>query len=108
MENVGHHLIGGHEVVGVEGVNGTSLGLAERAGARYATQHEEGEVVGVDGRGTINKLTSFIVVIECMSHEMDVVSQGLTKALPEHEVVRVKESASEGLAAQSFTHDVPC
>jgi hypothetical protein len=84
VEDVGHHPIAGHKVVGVEGVNGTLFSLTERAGAGNATQHEEAEVVGVDGRGTINELTSCIVVIERLSHEVDIVSKGLTKALPEH------------------------
>jgi hypothetical protein len=64
VEDVRHHLIGGQHVVGVESVNGTLFGLAERAGAGYATQHEEAQVVGVDGCGTINKLTCFITIIE--------------------------------------------
>jgi hypothetical protein len=33
VEDDGHHLIGGHEVVCVEGINHTRLGLAEGAGA---------------------------------------------------------------------------
>jgi hypothetical protein len=82
----GHHLISRH-VVGVEGVNDTLFGLTERAGAGYATQHEKTEVVGVDGRGTINHLTCLVVVIERLSQEVDVVREELTKALPEHEIV---------------------
>jgi hypothetical protein len=95
MEESCHHLIGGQHVVGVEGINDTLLGLAERAGNGYATQHEEAEVVGVDGRGTINQLTCFIVVIELLSHEVDVVTQGLTMALPKHEVVQQRERERE-------------
>jgi hypothetical protein len=41
LEDVDHDLIGGQQVVGVEGVNDTLFGLAERAGAGDATQHEE-------------------------------------------------------------------
>jgi hypothetical protein len=104
MEDDGYHLIGGHQVVGVEGVNGTLLGLTERAGAGYATQHEEAEIVGVDGRGTINQLTFFIVVIERLSHEVDVASQGLTKALHEHEVVQQKERESERRTCSRVFH----
>jgi hypothetical protein len=73
VEDVGHHFIGGQHVVGVKGVNDTLLGQAERAGAEYATQHEEADFVGVDGRGTINQPTCFIVVIERLPHEVDVV-----------------------------------
>jgi hypothetical protein len=98
VEDVGHHLIGGQHVVGVEDVNDTLFGLAEKAGARDATQHEEAKVGGVDGRRTINLLTCFMIVIERLPHEVDVVSQGLTRALLEHEVVQQGEGASEGLA----------
>jgi hypothetical protein len=45
VKDVGHHFIGGHEVVCVEGFNDTLLGLAERAGAKNAAQHEEVKVV---------------------------------------------------------------
>jgi hypothetical protein len=97
VEDVGHYLIGGHEVVGVEGFNDTLLGLTERAGAGDATEHEEAKVVGVDGRG-INQLTCLIVVIERVRHAVDIVTMGLTKALPKHEVVQQGVRASEGPA----------
>ena len=71
-----------------DGVMCRGLRLAERAGARNATQHEEAEVAGVDGRGIINKLTCVIVVIERLSHKVDVVNQGLTRALLGHEAVQ--------------------
>jgi hypothetical protein len=74
------------------------FGLTERTDVGYATQHEEAEVVGVDGRGTINQLTCLVVVIERLPHEVDIVSEGLIKAPPEHEVVQQGESASEGPA----------
>jgi hypothetical protein len=64
------------------------FGLTERAGAGDATQHDEAEVVGVDGRGTINHLTCLIVVIERLPREVDIVIEGLTKALSGHEVVQ--------------------
>jgi hypothetical protein len=57
-------------------------------------QHEEAEVVGVTGRGTINQLTCFIVVIELLSHEVDVVIQGLTRALSKHKVIQHRERES--------------
>jgi hypothetical protein len=106
VEDDGHHLIGKQQVVGVEVVNGTLFGLTERAGAGYAPQHEEAEVVGVDGRGTINHLTCLIVVIERLPHEVDTVTEGLTMALSEHEVVQQGQRASEGPAVQAFTHDI--
>jgi hypothetical protein len=87
--------------------NDTLFGLTEWAGVGDATQHEEAEVVAVDGRGTINQLAGLIVVIERLPHEVDVVSKGLTRALPEHEVVQQRERASEGHAVRSFTPDIP-
>jgi hypothetical protein len=106
VDYVGHHLVGGEEVVGVEGVNDALLGLAERPVAGYATQHEQAEVVGVDGCGTIKKLTCFIVVIKRLPHEVDVVYQGLDMALPEQEVAQQGERAGEGPAIQPFTQDI--
>jgi hypothetical protein len=43
--------------------------------------------VGVDGRGAINHLTCLVVAIEHLPHEVDMFSEGMTKALPEHKVV---------------------
>jgi hypothetical protein len=40
VEYVGHHIVCGHEVVGVDGFDDAMFGLAERSVARYATQHE--------------------------------------------------------------------
>jgi hypothetical protein len=108
MEDVGHHLIGGQRISGVERVNYTLFGLTERAGARDATQHEEAEVVGMDGRGTINKLIDLIIIIERLPHEVDVVSEGLTTALPKHAVVQQGERSGKGPAVQSFTQNIPC
>jgi hypothetical protein len=74
VKNVGHHLIGGHKVVCVEGINHTLLGLAEGAGAGNVAQHEEAKVVWVDGCRPIDELTSFVVLIECLPEEVDDVS----------------------------------
>jgi hypothetical protein len=71
----GHHLIGGHEVVCVEGINHALLGMAEGAGAGNAGQHKEAKLVWVDGCRPIYKLASFVVVIECLPKEVDVVSE---------------------------------
>jgi hypothetical protein len=75
VEDVGHHLISRQEVVSVESVNDTLLGLTERAGVGNATQHEEAEVVRVYGRGSIDHLTCLVVVIERLPHEVDIVSK---------------------------------
>jgi hypothetical protein len=70
--------------------------LSERAGAGNATQHEEAEVVGVDGRGAINHVTCLVVVIERLPLEVDIFSEGLAGALPEQEVVQQSQRASKG------------
>jgi hypothetical protein len=98
VEDACHHLISRQHIVGVEGVNDTLFCLTERAGAGYATQHEDTEVVGVGGRGIIHHLTCLVVVIERLSHEVDIVDKGQAMALPEHEVVQQGERASEGPA----------
>jgi hypothetical protein len=71
----GGHLINRQHVVGVEGVNGTFFGVTERAGARYVTQHEEAEAVGVDGRRPIYELACFVVLIKSLHEEVGIVSQ---------------------------------
>jgi hypothetical protein len=75
VEDAGHHIINRQERVSVEGVNDKLLVLTERAGARNATQHEEAEVVGVYGRGSINHLRGLVVVIERLPHEIELVSK---------------------------------
>jgi hypothetical protein len=106
--DVGHHLVGGHEVVFVKRVDDTLFRLAERSVAGYATQHEQSQIVEVDGRGTVNQLAGFIVVIKRLPHEVDVVGHGLTGAVPpEHEILQEVKGAGEGPAVQPFTHDVP-
>jgi hypothetical protein len=42
--------------------------------------------VGVDGRGPLNQLTCFIVVIERISHKVSIVYKGLARAMHEHEI----------------------
>jgi hypothetical protein len=56
--------------------------------AGNTAQHEEAEVVGVDGSGAINHLTCLVVVIERLPHVMDIVTEGLSKALSDHDVVQ--------------------
>jgi hypothetical protein len=56
----------------------------------------------------VDQLTSFIVVIKRLPHEVDVVGQRLSMALHEHEVDKQGERAGEGPAIQPFTHDIPC
>jgi hypothetical protein len=63
------------------------FGLAERTGARHATQHEEAQVVRVDGCIAVNYLTGFVVVVKVLAHEVSVLGDGLSGALPKHEIV---------------------
>jgi hypothetical protein len=98
VEIAGHHLIGGHEIVCVEGINNTLLNVAEGAGAGNAAQHEEAKVVWVGGYIPIYEMAGFTILIECLHEEVDVDNQGLVRALSEHEVVQEGERAREGLA----------
>jgi hypothetical protein len=108
VENVGHDFVRGQEVVSVvDDVDDALFGLAEEVAAGYATQYEETQVVRVDGGGAINHLTGFVLAVKCLPHEMDVLGEGLTKALPEHEVVQQREGAGEGPAIQPLTKDLP-
>jgi hypothetical protein len=54
VEDEVHHLVGGHEVVCVKGVDDALLGPTERAVAGSVTHHEQSQIVGVDGCGPIN------------------------------------------------------
>jgi hypothetical protein len=51
------------------------LGLTVWTVAGDTAQHEETEVVRVDGSGTINHLTSLVVVIERLPHVVDIVTK---------------------------------
>jgi ribulose bisphosphate carboxylase small subunit len=73
--DTGHHVINGHHVVCVEHVDDARFGLTVWAGARNTAQHEETEVVGVNGSGTINHLTSLVVVVERLPHVVDIVTE---------------------------------
>jgi hypothetical protein len=73
VKDAGHHVISGQHVVSVERVDGALFGLTVWAVARNTAQHEETEVVGVNGSGTINHLTFLVVVVERLSHVVDIV-----------------------------------
>jgi hypothetical protein len=75
VEDDGHYVTSGQHVVCVERVDDALFGLAVWAGARNTAQHEETEVVGVNGRGTINPLTSLVVVVERLPHVGDIVTE---------------------------------
>jgi hypothetical protein len=51
------------------------LGQAEGAGAGNTAQHEEAKVLWVDGCIPIYALAGFVLLIECLSEEVDVVNQ---------------------------------
>jgi hypothetical protein len=63
--------------------------------------------VGVDGCGAINHLTSLIVVIERLPHEVDIVTEGQSMALFEHEVVQQGHGAVKGPGVEPFTRNIP-
>jgi hypothetical protein len=75
VEDACHHVISGKPVVGVERVDDALFGLTVWAGARNTVQHEETEVVGVNGGGTINHLTSLVVVVELLPHVVNIVTK---------------------------------
>jgi hypothetical protein len=75
VEDVGHHVINGHEVICVERVDDTLFRLTVWAGDENTAQHEEAEVVGVNGSGTINHLTCLVVVVARLSHAVDIVTE---------------------------------
>jgi hypothetical protein len=75
VEEVGHHVISGQHVVCVERVDDALFGLTVWAGAENTAQHEETEVVGVNGSGTINHMTCLVVVVECLPHVVDIVTE---------------------------------
>jgi hypothetical protein len=103
VEDACHHLIIRQHVVCVEGVNDTLFSPTEGAGARNTTQHEDAEVVGVDGRGAINYLTGLVVVIKRLPHEVDIVTEGLSKALSEHRLSSDPEIQRSSLSASATT-----
>jgi hypothetical protein len=75
VEDVGHHVISGQHIVCVERVDDALFGLTVWAGARNTVQHEETEVVGVNGSGAINHLTGLVVVVERLPHVVYIVTK---------------------------------
>jgi hypothetical protein len=71
----GHHVISGQRVVCVERVDDALFGLTVWDGAGNTAQHEETEVVRVNGSGTINHLTCLVVVVERLLHVVDIVNE---------------------------------
>jgi hypothetical protein len=75
VEDASHHFISGQRVVCVERVDDAQFGLTVWAVAENTAQHEETEVVRVDGSGTINHLTCLVVVVERLPHLVDIVTE---------------------------------
>jgi hypothetical protein len=75
VEDARHHVISGQHVVFVECVDDALLGPTVWTVAGNTAQHEVTEVVRVDGSGTINHLTCFVVVVERLSHVVDIVTE---------------------------------
>jgi hypothetical protein len=75
--------------------------------ARNTAQHEDIEVVRVDGSGAIKYPAGIVVVIERLPHVVNIVIEGLPWALSDHLVVQQGQGASKGTTVDAFTHDVP-
>jgi hypothetical protein len=67
-EDVGYDLIRSQQEISVEGVNDTQFGLAEVAGARHATHHEEIEVMCANGSRPIDNFANLVVVTKGLAH----------------------------------------
>jgi hypothetical protein len=88
VEDAGHHLISGRHVVCVESVSDALFSVTVWPVAGDTAEHEETEVVGVDGSGAINHLVGLVVVIERLPRVVDIVTEGLPMALSDHLVVQ--------------------
>jgi hypothetical protein len=75
VEDVSHHFISGLQVVCVERVVDALFGMTVWTVAGNTAQHEETEVVRMDGSGTINHLTGLVVVVERLPHVADIVTE---------------------------------
>jgi hypothetical protein len=75
VEDASHHFTSGQKVVCVERVDDAMLGLTVWTVAGNTAQHEESEVVRVDGSGTINHLIGLVVVVERLPHVVDIVTE---------------------------------
>jgi hypothetical protein len=75
VEDASHHFISGQYVVCVERVDDALFGLTVWAVAGNTAEHEETEVVRVDSSGIINHLTCLVVVVERLSHVVDIVTE---------------------------------
>jgi hypothetical protein len=59
--------------------------------------------VGVDGSGAVNHLACLVVVIKCMAHGVDIVTEGLAGALSDHHVIQEGQRASKIPTFEAFT-----
>jgi hypothetical protein len=75
VEDNGYHVIITKQVVYVERVDDALLGMTVWAGAGNTAQHEETEVVTVNGSGAINHMTGLVVVVERLPHVVDIVTE---------------------------------
>jgi hypothetical protein len=84
----GHYLVSGEEVVGVERVDDTLFCLSKMASAGDAAEHEESQVVRMDGCRAIDHFARPVVVVKVLTHEVGVLYMGLFRALTEHQGVQ--------------------
>jgi hypothetical protein len=91
MHDVGHDLVSRQGIVCVKCVNSALLGLFILARAGDATEYEEAQVVRVDGRNAVHHLAHLIVFVERLPHEVHILSDRLSGALAEHNVVEQRK-----------------
>jgi hypothetical protein len=75
VEDASHHFISGQHVVCVERVDDALLGLTVWTVAGNTAQHEETDVVRLDGSSSINHLIGIVVVVECLPRVVDLVTE---------------------------------
>jgi hypothetical protein len=88
VKDVGHYFVRGEEVVGVERVDDTLFCLTKVTSAGDAAEHEKSHVVRMDGCRAIDHFARLVVVVKDLTHEVDALYKGLSRALVEHQAVQ--------------------
>jgi hypothetical protein len=107
VEDASHHFVRGEEVVCVKRVDDTLFGVTEVAGAKDATEHQEAQVVRMDGSITMDHLACLVLVVKGLTHEVNVLYERMVRALAKHEVVQQRKGTCERATIETFAHDVP-
>jgi hypothetical protein len=61
--------------------------MADVAGVGDATEHEEAQVVRMDGNIAIDNLGGLVAVVKGLTHEVDVFCERQARAVAKHDVV---------------------